>query len=109
MQHVVATFVPSLMTDEQTQKRLDVNQELCDRAKNDENSSENITCDEKWIQEYVDKKVNFLNCERVVQREFLTLGQTVNKEYYLQVMKSFREAVRRIRTIRGRGIMDPTP
>jgi hypothetical protein len=39
----------------------------------------------------------FLNCEGIIHHEFLPRGQTVNKEYYLKVMKVLREAVRRKR------------
>ena len=39
----------------------------------------------------------FFDSEGVVHYEFLTQGRTVNKEYYLEVMQSLREAVRRKR------------
>jgi hypothetical protein len=37
----------------------------------------------------------FLTCEGIIRHEFLLCAQTVNKEYYLKVMKTLREAVRR--------------
>jgi hypothetical protein len=36
----------------------------------------------------------FFDFEGIIHHEFLPCGQTVNKEYYLNVMKSLREAVR---------------
>ena len=39
----------------------------------------------------------FINCEGVIHHKLLPRGQMVNKEYYLQVMKRLREAVRRKR------------
>jgi hypothetical protein len=35
------------------------------------------------------------DCEGIIRNEFLPHGQTVNKEFYLRVMKRLREAVRR--------------
>ena len=37
----------------------------------------------------------FFDSEGVVHYEFLPQGQTVNKEYYLEVMQRLREAVRK--------------
>ncbi|UYV71433.1 hypothetical protein LAZ67_8003173 [Cordylochernes scorpioides] len=36
----------------------------------------------------------FFDCRGVVNHEFLPQGRTVNKEYYLQVMRNLREAIR---------------
>ena len=35
----------------------------------------------------------FFNCRGVMHHEFLLQGRTVNKEYYLQVMRNSREAI----------------
>ncbi|UYV71879.1 CLCN3 [Cordylochernes scorpioides] len=35
----------------------------------------------------------FFDCRGVVHHEFLPQGRTVNKEYYLQVMRNLREAI----------------
>ena len=40
----------------------------------------------------------FLDSEGVVHYEFLPQGRTVNKEYYLEVMQSLLEAVRKKKT-----------
>ena len=37
----------------------------------------------------------FFDYRRVVHYEFLPTGQTVNKEYYLSVMRHLREAIRK--------------
>ncbi|UYV71490.1 hypothetical protein LAZ67_8003487 [Cordylochernes scorpioides] len=39
----------------------------------------------------------FFNCRGVVNHEFLPQGRMVNKEYYLQVMRNLREAIRQKR------------
>ncbi|UYV65278.1 hypothetical protein LAZ67_3003783 [Cordylochernes scorpioides] len=39
----------------------------------------------------------FFDCRGVVHHEFLPQGRTVNKEYYLQVMRNLREAIRQKR------------
>ena len=37
----------------------------------------------------------FFDCEGVVHYEFAPRGQTINKEYYIEVLKRLRDAVRR--------------
>jgi len=39
----------------------------------------------------------FFDIRGVVHSEFLPVGQTVNKQYYLSVMKRLRESIRRKR------------
>jgi len=39
----------------------------------------------------------FFDCKGVIHHKLLPRGRMVNKEYYLQVMKSLKEAVRRRR------------
>jgi hypothetical protein len=39
----------------------------------------------------------FFDCEGLIHYEFLCHGQTVNKEYYLKLMKRLKESVRRKR------------
>ncbi|UYV72610.1 hypothetical protein LAZ67_10000046, partial [Cordylochernes scorpioides] len=39
----------------------------------------------------------FFDCRGVMHHEFLPQGRTVNKEYYLQVMRNLREAIRQKR------------
>ena len=40
----------------------------------------------------------FFYCNDVVHNEFLPQGRTVNKEYYLEVMRRLREAIRQKHT-----------
>ena len=58
MHHIAAKFVPRMLTDDQKQNRVDVSQELLDRA-NDDNFLKNIiTGDETWVYGYdVETKV----------------------------------------------------
>jgi hypothetical protein len=43
------------------------------------------------------------DCGGIIHHEFVPCGQTVKKEYYLRVMKTLREAVRRKRPDLWRG------
>jgi len=56
---IAAKFVPRLLMDDQKQNRLDVSQELLDRANGDDNFLKNIiTGDETWVYGYnVETKV----------------------------------------------------
>ena len=56
---IAAKFVPRLLTDDQKQNRVDVNQELLDRANGDDIFLKNIiTGDEAWVYGYdVETKV----------------------------------------------------
>src|SRR5215469_11371107 len=127
MHRVAAKFVPRLLTEEQKQNRVTVSQELLDRSNTDENVLKNvITSDETWVYGYdVETKVHssqwvgkssprpkkarqscsnvkvmlivFFDWKGIVHHEFVPCGETVNKEFYLKVMKRLREAVRRNR------------
>jgi transposase len=60
----------------------------------------NIAATKKTLQVLSQVKVMltvFFDSEGVVHCEFLPQGQTVNKEYYLEVMQRLREAVRKKR------------
>jgi len=125
MHSSAAKFVPRLLTDDQKQNRVDVSQELLDQANDDDNFLKNIiTGDETWVYGYdVETKVHssqwvsktsprpkksrqvrshvklmlmvLFDSEGVVHYEFLPQGQTVSKEYYLEVMQCLREEVRK--------------
>src|SRR5215475_1605402 len=127
MHRIAAKFVPRLLTGDQKQNRVDVSQELLDRANDDDNFLENIiTGDETWVYGYdVETKVQssqwvsktsprpkkarkvrshvkvmlkvFFDSEGVVHYKFLPQGRTVNKEYYLEVMQRLHEAVKKKR------------
>jgi hypothetical protein len=49
----------------------------------------------RWVRSNVSHVDGFLNIEGVVHHEFLRQGQTVNRCYYLEVLKRIRENVRR--------------
>ena len=127
MHHVAAKFVHYLLTEDQKQNHFDVSKELVSCADEDENflktpsrvmklgftammskqklclhngSLKNVTQTQKARQVQSNMKMMlaiFLDCKGIIHQEFLPCGQTVNKEYYLKVMKRLREAVRRIR------------
>jgi hypothetical protein len=64
MQHVAAKFLPRLLTDEQKQNRLEISQEIFDRANTDENFLKNtITGDGTWVYGYnVETKAQSSRC-----------------------------------------------
>ncbi|UYV78427.1 hypothetical protein LAZ67_16001318 [Cordylochernes scorpioides] len=82
MRRVAAKFVPKLLNCDQKQHRMNIANEMLDSVRDDPNLLQRvITGDEAGV----------------VHHEFLPQGRTVNKEYYLQVMRNLREAIRQKR------------
>ncbi|UYV80511.1 hypothetical protein LAZ67_19000393 [Cordylochernes scorpioides] len=82
MRRVAAKFVPKLLNCDQKQHRMNIANEMLDSVRDDLNLLQRvITGDEAGV----------------VHHEFLPQGRTVNKEYYLQVMRNLREAIRQKR------------
>ncbi|UYV70067.1 hypothetical protein LAZ67_7001696 [Cordylochernes scorpioides] len=124
MRRVAAKFVPKLLNCDQKQHRMNIANEILDSVRDDPNLLQRvITSDEGWVYGYdVETKAQssqwklpheprpkkarqvrsnvkvlltvFFDCRGVVHHEFLPQGRTVNKEYYLQVMRNLREAIR---------------
>ncbi|UYV72191.1 hypothetical protein LAZ67_9002139 [Cordylochernes scorpioides] len=79
MRRVAAKFVPKLLNCDQKPHRMNIANEMLDSVRDDPNLLQRvITGDEAGV----------------VHHEFLPQGRTVNKEYYLQVMRNLREAIR---------------
>ena len=127
MRRIAAKFVPKLLNFDQIQQRINTANELLDSVRDDPNLLQRvITGDESWVYGYdVETKVQssqwklpqeprpkkarqvrsnekvlitiYFDCRRVVHHEFLPKGRKVNKEYYLQVMRNLREAIRKKR------------
>ncbi|UYV75280.1 hypothetical protein LAZ67_12003281 [Cordylochernes scorpioides] len=127
MRRVAAKFVPKLLICDQKQHRMNIANEMLDSVRDDPNLLQRIiTGDEAWVYGYdVENKAQssqwklpheprpkkarqvrsngkvlltvFFDCRGVVHHEFLPQGRTVNKEYYLQVMRNLREAIRQKR------------
>ncbi|XP_050684031.1 histone-lysine N-methyltransferase SETMAR-like [Leptidea sinapis] len=125
MKRVAAKFVPKLLNFEQKQRRVEVAQELLNEVTNDaELLKRVITGDETWVYGYdVETKAKssqwrhsgsprpkkarqvrsnvkvmltvFFDFNGIVHKEFFTQGQTINKEYYLQVQRRLRDAIRK--------------
>ncbi|UYV82496.1 hypothetical protein LAZ67_21002531 [Cordylochernes scorpioides] len=99
-------------TDEKiNEHRMNIANEMLVSVRDDPNLLQRvIPGDEAWVYGYdVKPRLNHLNgscrtnqdrkkrAKGVVHHEFLPQGRTVNKEYYLQVMRNFREAIRQKR------------
>lgn len=127
MKRVAAKFVPKLLHFDQKQLRMEIAQESLNEVNNDaELLKRVITGDETWVYGYdVETKAQssqwklpeeprpkkarqvrsnvkvmltvFFDFKGIVHHEFLPQGETINKEYYLQVQRRLREAVRRKR------------
>ncbi|UYV81262.1 hypothetical protein LAZ67_20000574 [Cordylochernes scorpioides] len=127
MRQVAAKFVPKFLNCDQKQHRMNIANEMLDSVRDDLNLLQRvITGDEAWVygcdvetkaqssqwklpHEPRPKKARqvrsnvkvlltvFFDCRGVVHHEFLPQGITVNKEYYLQVMRNLREAIRQKR------------
>ncbi|UYV68416.1 hypothetical protein LAZ67_5004271 [Cordylochernes scorpioides] len=107
MRRVAAKFVPKLLNCDQKQHRMNIANEMLDSVRDDPNLLQRvITGDEAWVYGYdVEPKLNHLkgscrtNQDRkkrtkgVVHHVFLPQGITINKEYYLHVMRNLREAI----------------
>ncbi|UYV81427.1 hypothetical protein LAZ67_20001160 [Cordylochernes scorpioides] len=82
MRRVAAKFVPKMLNCDQKQHRMNIANEMLDSVRDDPNLLQRvITGDEAGV----------------VHHEFLPQGRTVNKEYYLKVMRNLREAIRQKR------------
>ena len=127
MRRVVARLVPKDLNFVQKHHRKTVAEEMISEAQSDPTFMKRIiTGDETWVYEFdmetkqqssewrfedepkpkksrqSRSKVKvmltvFFDCQGVVHHEYLPSGQTVNKEYYLSVLKRLRDAVRRKR------------
>jgi len=127
MRHVAAKFVPHLLTQDQKNTRLTLCQEFKNQIESDPAFLSNvITGDESWwfgydpetkrassqwktltsprpkIARQVRSNVKtmhivFFDVQGIMHREFVPPGQTVNPEFYLEVLRQLRENVRRKR------------
>jgi len=125
MRRVVAKFVPHLLTQDQKNTCLTLCQDLKDQIESDPNFlSKVIMADESWCYGYdpetkqassqwktptsprPKKKrqvrsnvktmlIVFCDVRGIVHWEFVPPGQTVNQEFYLEVLRQLRENVRR--------------
>ena len=127
MRLVAVKFVPSILTAEQKEWRLSVAANMLQEVESDENFMGQImTGDETWVYRYdpetkrqssqwksadsprrkkarqVRSKVKgmlivFFYMEDIAHYEYIPQGQTVNRQFYLQVLKRLRLAVSRKR------------
>jgi hypothetical protein len=119
MCRVVAKFVPKLLSQEQYQLLLEVARDMLECANGDPEFLKTlITGYETWVYGYdpetkvqssqwknsssprlkkaqrLRSKVNVLLTVIFVNHSYAPVGQTVNKEYYLEVIRHLRDAVR---------------
>jgi Transposase. len=96
VQMLRTAFFKNIVTGEETR---DYSCDVETKAQSSQWVSETSPNPEKAQQVWCNVKVMlcFFGCEGVIHYEFLPCGQMVNKEYYLEVMRRLREAVRRIR------------
>ena len=134
MKRVAAKFVPKLLNFEQKQRRMEIAQESLNEFNDDAELMKRIIIgDETWFYGYdletksqssqwrhsgsprlkkarqVRSNVKvmltvFFDFNGIVHHEFLPRGQTVNKEYYQQVQRRSRKAIRKKRPECGKKI-----
>lgn len=127
MRRVSAKFVPKLLSEDQKEKRVSAAQDSLECANTNESFLKTIiTGDETWVYGYdVETKFQssqwktaksprpkkarqsrsnvkvmltvFFDYQGVVHHEYAPRGQTINKEYYCQVLRRLRDAIRRKR------------
>ncbi|GFU43986.1 mariner Mos1 transposase [Trichonephila clavipes] len=129
MRRMSAKFVPRLLTEDQQFQRLATSSDLFQSESDDlEFMKHIITGDESWVYGYDPETkqqsshwktpgsprpkktrqvrsnlkvmlIVFFDAVGIVHQEYTPQGQTVNKEFYLDVMRRLREAVRRTRPV----------
>ncbi|XP_060845908.1 protein GVQW3-like [Rhopalosiphum padi] len=134
MKRVAAKFIPKLLNFDQKNNRMNIAQELLNDVNDDPSLLERaITGDETWVYGYdVETKAQsstwkhstsprakkarqvrsnvkvlltvFFDFNGIVHQEFLPQGRTVNKEYYFEIMRRLREAIRKNAPIYGKTI-----
>ena len=113
MTRVCAKFIPKFLTTEQKDLRSEIAQDNSEMVSDDENVVKKVITDDKswdpeikqqfsqWkrpdeprpknarqIRSHVKSMlIIFFDCEGVVNYEFAPRGQTINKEYYFEVLK----------------------
>ena len=127
MKRVCAKFILKLLSAKQKKLRVEIAQDNLEIVNNDDTVLKKvITGDESWVYGYdsVTKQqssqwkcpdeprprkarqcrsnvksmlIVFFDYEGVVHHEYVPTGQTINKEYYVQILKRLREAVKRKR------------
>lgn len=127
MRKICAKLVPKVLTDAQKQHRVEVCRELKELCEHDPNFLDNvITGDESWIFEYdpESKKqsaewhttssprqkkarmsksrmksmlIVFFDAKGIVHHEFVPTGQTVNAQFYKEVLQRLNHRVARVR------------
>jgi len=127
MRRVATKFVPCLLTQDQKNTRMTLCQELKNQIESNPNFlSKVITGDKSWCYGYEPETkqassqwktptsprlkkarqvrsnaktmlIVFFEVRGIVHREFIPPGQTVNQEYYLEVLRRLRENVQRKR------------
>jgi hypothetical protein len=124
MRCVSAKYVPCFLTVEQKHDRVSICTDLHQQAQNGPNFMSAVTGDESWVYRYAPetkqmssqwktassprpKKVRqvksnvknmliaFFDIDRLVHYEYVSGGQTVNKEFYKTVLQRLRDAVHR--------------
>ena len=93
MKCVAARLVPKDLNFLQNERQVEVAKEMLANVADDPTFIKRIiTDDETWV------LIVFFDYRGVVHHEFVPEGQTVNKEYYLAVLRHLREAIHRKRT-----------
>jgi len=124
MKHVCAKYAPCLLTDDQREQRQTIARDLFEHSCEDVQFLTNIvTGDESWVYGYnpetkqqssqwkgptspqpkkgrqVQSKTNvmlltFFDPEGIVHHEYAPNRQTINKEFYVEVLRRLHESVR---------------
>jgi [histone H3]-lysine36 N-dimethyltransferase SETMAR len=127
MKKVCAKMVPRLLTPEQKECRMNISADILESIERDPNFLERVvTCDETWIFQYDPETkrqsmhwksknsprmkkarmsksrfkamlIVFFDIKGVIHIEWVPEGCTVNQYYYIQVLTTLRERVRRKR------------
>ncbi|GFX99029.1 protein GVQW3 [Trichonephila clavipes] len=103
MTRVCTKFIPKLLSDQQKNLRLEIAQDNLEMINSDENFLKKIiTGDETWVYGYDPETKQQSSqwkfpSEPRPKKARQSRSQTINKEYYVEVLKRLRNAIRRKR------------
>ena len=129
MRKICAKFVPRVLSEEQKERRHNDSREMVEFIDSDPEVLEAlVTCDESWIYCYDPESkrqsfqwkhagsprpkkarqskstqklmmIPFFDSKGMIYLHWVPSGQTVNKEYYVEVLREFRKRFRRKRPV----------
>ncbi|GFT44632.1 histone-lysine N-methyltransferase SETMAR [Trichonephila clavipes] len=97
MTRVCAKFIPKLLSDQQKNLRLEIAQDNLEMINMEVSVGATAEKSPSKSKQHQVNVVVFFYYEGIVHHEYAHTGQKINKEYYVEVLKRLRNAIRRKR------------